>query len=108
MKIMTENSADAVQLFQPDPSIAYTIEDVGHIAGVPRRLILVYCKHGLLSPVIDPEYGGYYFTDEAIRTLRRIEFLHHTYDINLEGIKMILRLMNEVQRMRSELQFCRE
>jgi len=37
--------------------------------------ILVYYKHGLVSPVVDPECGGYYFNDEAIRTLRRIEYL---------------------------------
>jgi DNA-binding transcriptional MerR regulator len=110
MKTITDNSADAVhtvQLFEPDPGTAYTIEAVGHIAGVPRRVILVYCKHGLLAPVVDPEYGGFYFDDEAIRTLRRIEYLHNTCGINLEGIKMILHLINEVEWMRSELRFLR-
>jgi DNA-binding transcriptional MerR regulator len=40
-----------------------------------RRTILVYCKHGLLTPVVDPVDNGYYFNDEAIRMLRRIEAL---------------------------------
>lgn len=102
---VTRNSAAAIQLFEPDPGTAYTIEAVGHLAGVPRRVILVYCKHGLLSPVVDPDYGGYYFDDEAIRTVRRIEYLHNRYGLNLDGIKMIFQLMNEVERMRSELRF---
>ncbi|HWD92163.1 MAG TPA: chaperone modulator CbpM [Verrucomicrobiae bacterium] len=107
MKTITENEARTVQLFEPDPGAIHTIEQVGHIAGISRRAILVYCKHGLLSPVIDPEYGGYYFDDEAIHTVRRIEYLHHTCGVNLEGIKMILHLVNEVERMRHELRFSR-
>jgi DNA-binding transcriptional MerR regulator len=109
MKTITNNynHVHAIQLFEPDPGTVHTIEAIGHIAGVPRRSILIYCKHGLLSPVIDPEYGGYYFDDEAIRTLRRIEYLHNTCGINLEGIKMILHLVNEVEQMRNELRILR-
>ena len=106
MKPINENQA--VQLFEPDPGAAYTIEAVGQITRMPRREILIYYKHGLLSTVTDSEHGGYYFDDEAIRALRRIEYLHHTRGINLEGIKIIFHLMNEVERMRSELRFLRQ
>jgi DNA-binding transcriptional MerR regulator len=108
MKTITDHHAQTIQLFEPYPGTIHTIEQVGHIAGVPRRSVLVYCKHGLLSPLIDPEYGGYYFDDESIRTVRRIEYLHHTCGVNLEGIKMILDLVNEVERMRNELSFLRQ
>jgi DNA-binding transcriptional MerR regulator len=97
----------AVQLFEPNFGTVYTIEAVGQIARIPRREILVYYKHGLLSPQTDPEYGGYFFNDEAIRALRRIEYLHHTCGINLEGIKMIFHLMNEAEQLRNELRFLR-
>lgn len=107
MKTNAENCPKDVQLFEPNPGSIHTIESVGHMSGVPRRSILIYCKHGLLSPSIDPEYGGCYFDDAAIRTLRRIEYLHHTCGINLEGIKMILPLVNEVERMRNELRLLR-
>ena len=70
-------------------------------------MIAVYCKHGLLSPVVDPACGGYYFNDEAIRTLRRIEYLRADCGINLVGIKMILRLTNEVESLRAEVSFLR-
>jgi len=106
MKPINENQA--VQLFEPDPGAAYTIEAVGQITRMPRREILIYYKHGLLSTVTDSEHGGYYFDDEAIRALRRIEYLHHTRGINLEGIKIIFHLMNEVEQMRSELRFLRQ
>src|SRR5712671_3360497 len=107
MNLPNEIAADAVQLFEPALDAVYTIEAVEHLVRVPRRMIAVYCKHGLLSPVVDPAFGGYYFNDEAIRTLRRIEYLRADCGINLGGIKMILRLTNEVESLRADISFLR-
>lgn len=74
---------------------------------MPRRLIAVYYKHGLVSPVVDPNSGGFYFNDEGIRTLRRIESLRTVFGLNLVGIKMILDLMKEVEHLRAEARFLR-
>ncbi len=92
----------SLQIFVPDPNAVYTIKVTAELTHIPRRMILVYHKHGLISPVIDPEDGGYYFNDAAIRTLRRVEYLHTNCGINLEGTKMILDLMNEVERLEAE------
>jgi len=75
------------------------------MAHMPRRLIAIYCKHGLVSPVVDPACGGFYFNDEAIRILRRIDYLRSICGINLVGIKMILHLMKNVEDLRAETQF---
>ena len=98
----------ALQLFEPDPRTAYTIEMTAHLVDVPRHTILLYCKHGLVSPVVDPACGGYYFNDEAIRVLRRVEYLRTSCGVNLPGIKMILELMNKVERLESEVSFLRQ
>ena len=58
-----------------------------------------------MSPVVDPECGGYYFNEEAIRTPCRIEYLHTDCGINLIGIKKILRLMNEMERLQAKVRF---
>ena len=107
MNLQNEIPGEAIQFFEPDPNAVYTIEAAEHIAHVPRRMILVYCKHGLVSPVVDPACGGYYFNDEGIRALRRIEYLRTVCGINLAGIKMILALMNEVERLCTEVRFLR-
>jgi DNA-binding transcriptional MerR regulator len=96
---------EAIQLLEPDPDAVYTIEAVEHLVNVPRRMILVYYKYGLVSPVVDPACGGYYFNDEAIRALRRIEYLRSVCGMNMPGIRLILDLMNEVERLRAELRF---
>jgi DNA-binding transcriptional MerR regulator len=108
MKPIDRNTGQAVQLFETVPRTVYSIEALGQLAGVPRREILIYCRHHLLSPVADPQYEGYYFNDEAIRTLRHIEYLHNACSVSLEGIKMIFHLMNEVEWLRSELRFLRQ
>jgi hypothetical protein len=42
-----------LQLFDPPADAVYTIEFAAQLTGVPRRTILVYCKHRLLSPLLD-------------------------------------------------------
>lgn len=93
----------AVQSFEPDPAAVYSIEMAAQLAGLPRRMILVYCKHGMISPTVDPMLWGYWFDADAIRTLRRIENLRITCGDDLPGIAMILDLMNEVQVLRAQL-----
>jgi DNA-binding transcriptional MerR regulator len=79
----TVNPGHAVQLFEPDPSAVYTIEAAERMAHMPRRLIALYCKHGLVPTVVDPDCGGFYFNDEAIRILRHIDYLRTVCGINL-------------------------
>jgi MerR family transcriptional regulator/heat shock protein HspR len=102
MKRTDRDYIGAVQIFEPERDALYTIDDAGQIAHTPRRRILIYYKHGLVSPVTDPVREGYYFDGDAIRTLRRIEFLRCDCGVNLNGIKMILQLINEVEHLREE------
>ena len=94
----------ALQLFEPDPAALYSLEAAANLAHVPRRTILIYCKHGLLSPAGDPAPGGYFFNAEAIRALRRIQSLRAVCGDDLAGIQIILELTNEVHRLRGKCQ----
>jgi DNA-binding transcriptional MerR regulator len=91
------------------PDVVYTIDVVERLARVPRRTILIYCKHGLIStttdPMINPEWGGYYFNQEAIQMLQRIEHLRVACGINLTGIKLIVELAKEIKRLQTVLPF---
>src|SRR6266571_7138982 len=107
MNLPHQISVESVQIFEPNPNAVYTIEAAEHIARVPRRLIAIYYKHGLVSPVVDPDCGGFYFNDEGIRTLRRIESLRTACGVNLAGVKLILDLINELEHLRAEVRFRR-
>jgi MerR family transcriptional regulator/heat shock protein HspR len=102
MKRTNKDYIGAIQIFEPERDALYTVDDAGQIAHTSRRRILIYYKHGLISPVTDPVREGYYFDGDTIRTLRRIEFLRCDCGVNLTGIKMILQLINEVEHLREE------
>lgn len=93
----------AVQVFEPGPDMVYSIERASQLARVSRRRILIYCKERLVSPTTDPELAGYWFDSDTLRTLKRIEELRSLCDEPLAGVRLILNLMREVQRLRSEM-----
>jgi DNA-binding transcriptional MerR regulator len=92
-----------IQLFDPPPGAVYTIEATSHLVNVPRRTILVYCKHQLLAPVTTTTEHGYYFGGEAIRALRRVEALRTICGDDFAGIKIILELNAALERLQSDL-----
>jgi MerR family transcriptional regulator/heat shock protein HspR len=102
-----ETPTTTLQLFEPDARAVYTLEQAARLTQLPRRLIAVYFKHGLVSPVTDPACGGWYFNDEAIRILRRIDYLRSSCGLNLAGIKLMMDLAREVEQLREELNFLR-
>jgi DNA-binding transcriptional MerR regulator len=101
----TEIPSRAIQLFEPPEDAIYTIDATAHLVGVPRRTILVYCKHRLLSPVINGRDGGYCFDRDGVHALRRIEALRAVCGEDLSGIKIILDLTKELERLHAVLRF---
>jgi DNA-binding transcriptional MerR regulator len=89
-----------LQLFDPPGDAVYTIETAAQLAGVPRRTILVYCKHRLLSP-LDTGVEGYSFNGDGIRSLRRIEALRTVCGDDFTGIRIILDLTKELERLQA-------
>jgi DNA-binding transcriptional MerR regulator len=98
-----ERPMRAIQLFDPPADAVYTIDTTAHLVDVPRRAILVYCKHRLLSPLISARNGAYLFDRDAIRALRRVEALRTICGDDLAGIRIILDLTKQLERLQSDL-----
>ena len=97
----------ALELFQPKPNVLYSLEAAAHLAGVSRRSILIYCRAGLVQPVLQPPYGVMAFTEEAIRAVRRIRQLQAVRGFDLASIRTMFDLLDEVERLRAEVRFWR-
>jgi DNA-binding transcriptional MerR regulator len=97
----------ALELFQPNPNVLYSLDAAAYLAAVPRRSLLIYCRAGLVRPVVQPPYGVMEFTEEAIHTVRRIEHLRAVHDVDLAMLKTMFDLLDEVDRLRAELRFLR-
>lgn len=91
----------AVQPFAPDEHTLYSLDEAAHLSTLPRHFVLVCCKHGLIAPIVDSAYGGFFFDTPAIRTLQRIGYLRRDCGVNLTGIKIIVELMDEIERLRA-------
>ena len=98
----------SIEVFQPKPNVFYSLDATARLAGVSRRSILIYCRAGLVRPVVQPPYGVMEFTEEAIYTLRRIEYLRTVHGLDLAWLKTMFDLLDEVERLRAELRFLRD
>jgi DNA-binding transcriptional MerR regulator len=97
----------AMELFQPEPNVLYSLDAAAHLAGVPRRSIIAYCRAGLIRPVLRSPYGAMEFTEEAVYVARRIERLRTVQGRDLAWLKTLVDLLDEVERLRAEVRFLR-
>lgn len=84
----------------------YVISVAAELAGVHPQTLRIYERKGL----VDPERtggGSRRYSDDDIEHLRRIQELT-TEGLNLAGVKMVLELEIEIDRLRRELVEARE
>ncbi len=85
-----------------DQSMAvYVISVAAELAGVHPQTLRIYERKGLLGPARTLG-GSRRYSDEDIDILRRIQHLTAA-GLNLEGVRRVIELEAEVDRLRQEL-----
>jgi MerR family transcriptional regulator/heat shock protein HspR len=84
----------------------YVISVFAELAGVHPQTLRNYERSGLLSPQ-RTSGGSRRFSDADLAALRRIQELTNE-GINLEGVKRIMRLEEELAQLREELDAARD
>jgi len=79
-------------------SETYTLEVLAQMTGLSTQVLVSYQEHG----IIQPQYN-----DDTVRRLRRIEHLRESCEMNLEGMRLMSRLLDEVEHLREELRLRR-
>lgn len=82
---------------------AYTLDIIASACGISSQTVVHYHEQGLLSPVSLDENGTALYDDDCLHRLRRIEHLRETYALETSALRLTLDLMDEVERLRSEL-----
>jgi MerR family transcriptional regulator, heat shock protein HspR len=82
-------------------SAVYVISVAAELAGVHPQTLRIYERKGLLEPARTGG-GSRRYSDEDIQLLRRIQQLTEA-GLNLAGVKRVLELEDEIERLRSEL-----
>src|SRR6201993_4788524 len=83
----------------------YVISVAAELAGGHPQTLRIYERKGLLDPARTVG-GSRRYSEHDIAQLRRIQNLT-TAGLNLEGVKRVLELEAEVQRLRAELEEAR-
>lgn len=79
----------------------YVISVAAELAGVHPQTLRIYERRGLVNPG-RTSGGNRRYTDEDIRRLRRISELA-SQGMNLEGIRHVMKLEDEVAELRAEI-----
>jgi MerR family transcriptional regulator/heat shock protein HspR len=84
----------------------YVISVAAELAGMHPQTLRIYERRGLVAPA-RTEGGNRRYSDDDIDVLRRIAELTGE-GMNLEGIRRVMRLEAENQRLRADLERARE
>ncbi|RME93630.1 MAG: hypothetical protein D6766_07785 [Verrucomicrobia bacterium] len=85
----------------------YPLDVLAELAELPRRRILLYCRHGFLEPTGDPDAEGWRFDVDALRRIRRLEHWRVTLGLNMRALKVFAEMYAELERLREEVRFLR-
>lgn len=89
-------------VFECESDGRYSLEIVAEMSGVATDVILRYREEGLVHSVSDERATVPEFDLETVRRLRQIEHLRATLDANEASLRLILNLLGEVERLRSD------
>ncbi len=79
----------------------YVISVAAELAGVHPQTLRIYERRGLVDPA-RTQGGSRRYSDEDIDRLRRIQELT-TAGLNLEGVRRVIALQDEVRGLRAEV-----
>lgn len=82
--------------------LLYSIEVIAELAGVDTTTVLHYHEQGFLQPVRSEASTSLQFDAGSLRQLRRMEHLRATCGVNEAGLRLILQLLREVERLQGE------
>src|SRR5205807_2748102 len=88
---------------EPSDRALYIISVAAELAGVHPQTLRIYERKGLLQPARTAGNTRRY-SDRDIDRLRTIQKLTQDHGLNLAGVKMIVEMENELDRMRQRME----
>ena len=85
---------------QSEPIGYYQLDIAAKLTGLSKSRIRTYVKHGFVTPA-DVAGRKVLFGDAELMQLRRIRRLADDLGINTAGIEVVLRLLDEVERLQT-------
>ena len=103
---MSKRERESSRAERPDRTedrAVYIISVAAELAGVNPQTLRIYERKGLLRPARTPGNTRRY-SGRDIATLQMIQRLTQEFGINLAGVKMIVEMENELDRLRHRME----
>jgi chaperone modulatory protein CbpM len=86
-----------------EESAVLTVKDLSRMCAVDEQHIVGFVEEGVLN-VVEMNTAEWHFTGAALRRARLALRLERDLELNLAGVALALELIEELQRLRRELQ----
>ena len=103
MEQRSEMALIRLRMVSPSNQAPYSIEELARLAGVPPALVQRYLDEGLLEPVAGHARTAWFFDDNALFELRRLQRLRRELGVNLAGVAVIHDLLRQIDELKAEL-----
>ena len=87
----------------PSRDTAYDLDSLARLANVHPALVSQYVRRGLLDPLDDRGEHEWRFDDRSLHLLRRIQRLRSELGVNINGVAVILELLQQLEDLRQEV-----
>ena len=95
-------TAEPTEPFEPNERAVYIISVAAELAGVHPQTLRIYERKGLLRPKRTEGNTRRYSASDILR-LRSIQELTQEEGINLAGVKRIMELKSEIERLNARI-----
>ena len=86
-----------------DEHTLFSVAELSRICSVEERYIVEFVEEGVLFPA-DAATTVWHFRGDTLLRVRRALRLQRDLEINLAGVALAMELMDEIDRLRRELQ----
>ena len=93
-----------VRILSPTRQAPYSLDELARLGGVPPALVQRYLDEGLLEAVAGHARTAWFFDDNAIFELRRIQRLRRELGVNIAGVAVIRDLLRQIDELKTELE----
>jgi DNA-binding transcriptional MerR regulator len=105
---MEQMSVIRLRIVSPSNEGPYSIEDLARLASVSPALVHRYFEEGLIEPIAGNARTAWFFDDNALFELRRIQRLRHDLGVNIAGVAVIHELQRQIEELKAELEKLRQ
>ncbi len=104
----TEMAVIRLHMVSPSNQAPYTLEELARLGGVSPALAQRYVDEGLLETIAGNVRTSFFFDDNALFELRRIQRLRRELGVNIAGVAVIHELQRQIDELKAELDRLRQ